>query len=138
MPWFSITLSIRADDLDPDEVTRLLVVKPDKVVRKGVTTLTRRGRSYVPEFGYWSIVLRGEDTTEWDVEIAIGMLLDRVSASSGAWRQARANAHARMFVGLRLDGFNRRFKLCPELMQRLAELGVELDFDIYDAQPDPD
>jgi hypothetical protein len=40
IPWFSITLSISADDLDPDDVTRLLGVQPDDAQRKGVRTWT--------------------------------------------------------------------------------------------------
>jgi hypothetical protein len=36
IPWFSITLSIAAEDVDPDEVTRLLGVAPDRAHRKEV------------------------------------------------------------------------------------------------------
>ncbi|HET6234228.1 MAG TPA: DUF4279 domain-containing protein [Acetobacteraceae bacterium] len=35
IPWFSISLSITADDLDPGEVTRLLGVEPDEARRRG-------------------------------------------------------------------------------------------------------
>ncbi len=134
--WFSITLSIRADDLDPDEVTRLLGVVPHVAQRKGVWLTTRNEHGRMTEFGMWSIVLRREDTTEWDIEAAIGMLLDRIPATIEAWHSARANARARIFVGLTIDTSNRGFGLSPDLMGRLAEFGLDLDFDIYNEQAD--
>jgi hypothetical protein len=36
IPWFSVSLTIHADDLDPDEITRVLGVQPDQTQRKGV------------------------------------------------------------------------------------------------------
>jgi hypothetical protein len=35
-PGFAVSLSIHSDDLDPDEVTRVLGVEPDQTQRKGV------------------------------------------------------------------------------------------------------
>ena len=88
----------------------------------------------MPTFGKWSIALQREDTTEWDVEVAIGTLLDRIPAKVEAWHSARANARVRIFVGLTLDTPNRGFGLTPDLMKRLAELDLNLDFDIYNDQ----
>jgi hypothetical protein len=42
IPWFSISLLIHADDLDPDEVTRVLGVEPDLAQRKGVLLIGAR------------------------------------------------------------------------------------------------
>jgi len=127
IPWFSISLSIAADDLDPDEATRLLGVAPDAVRRRGVPDAHGR----LARFGMWSICLRREQTAERDVGVAVGVLLDRVSASAEAWQQARADAQARIFVGLTLDTFNRGFELSTDLMRRLADFGLRLGFDIY-------
>jgi hypothetical protein len=41
--WFSISLSISAEDLDPDEITRLLGIQPTKAWRKGVPQSGRAG-----------------------------------------------------------------------------------------------
>ncbi len=75
-------------------------------------------------------------TTQEDVGLAVGMLLDRVSASAEAWRNVLADANARVLVGLSLDAFNRGFTLTPDLLRRLADLGLRLDFDIYAAGGD--
>lgn len=105
--WFSITLSIIADGLDPDEVIRLLGVEPDVAQRKGVRAAARGGHGRVPRFGMWSIVLRREGTTEWDVEAALGMLIDRIPAPIGQWQAAPANSRARIFAGMSLDTHRR-------------------------------
>lgn len=52
------------------------------------------------------------------------MLLDRIPASAEAWTLARANASARVFVGVRLDTLNRGLVLCTDLMSRLVNLGL--------------
>jgi hypothetical protein len=132
IPWFLVSLSIKADDLDPDGVTRLLGTKPDDVQRRGVATANGRRAP----FGMWTIRLRRDETTEWDVGVAIAMLLDRVSVSTEAWDQARASADARVSVGLHLDSSNRGFELAPDLLRRLANLGLRLDVDIYAGNAD--
>jgi hypothetical protein len=71
------------------------------------------------------------------VEAAITLVLDRVAAvTPGAWRRARAGAKARVSVALTLDAYNRGFGLGPALLRRVAELGLALDFDIYDGADD--
>jgi hypothetical protein len=126
IPWFSITLSITADNLDPAEVTRLLGLEPDEARQRGVPDV--RGR--VPRLGAWIIRLRSDQTPEWDVGLAINSLLDRIPASA-AWDQALSHADARVFVGLRLDAFNRGLRLPVHLMKRLINLDLCLDLDIY-------
>jgi Domain of unknown function (DUF4279) len=127
VPWFSISLLVTADDLDPGAVTRLLGVEPDEARRRGVPDI--RGR--MPSAGAWVLRLRGEQTSEKDVGVAISMLLDRIPASAELWGLARANANARVFVGLHLDAFNRGLELSTDLIRRLADLGLRLDLDIY-------
>jgi hypothetical protein len=129
IPWFSISLSISAEDLDPDEITRLLGIQPTKAWRKGVPQFGREGR--VPTFGAWSTSLRRDETTEWDVEAAISLVLDRIHVRGEVWNQVVSNAKARIFVGLTLDTYNRGFGFAPSLLRRIAELEIQLDFDIY-------
>jgi hypothetical protein len=132
IPWFSISLSISAEDLDPDEITRLLGIQPTKAWRKGVPQPGRAGRQgRVPTFGAWSTSLSRDQTTEWDVEAAISMVLDRILVSEEVWKQVVTNAKARIFVGLTLDTYNRGFGFAPSMLKRMAELGIQLDFDIY-------
>ena len=132
IPSFSISLSIMVDDLDPDAVTRLLGIEPDDARKRGIST----AKGHLPRSGMWTLRLRREQTTQENVGLAVSMLLDRVPASAEAWRNALADANARVFVGLRLDAFNRGRTLAPDLLGRLADLGLRLDFDIYSAGGD--
>jgi Domain of unknown function (DUF4279) len=132
IPWFSISLTVSADDLDPDEITRLLGVQPDRAQRKGVPLPRHDGSpGRVPTFGAWSIRLLREETTEWDVEEAIALVLDRVAVNDEVWRQAVSNTNVRIFIGLTLDTFNRGFGFAPALLKRIGDLGIQLDFDVY-------
>jgi hypothetical protein len=79
----------------------------------------------------WSIGLRREDTDEWDVEAAISSVLDRVAVQGDVWKSAVGGAHARIFVGLSLDSRNRGFGLSPQFLRRIADLQIQLDFDLY-------
>ena len=145
MPWFSVSLSLAAEDLDPDEVTRLLGVEPDMTRRRGVRwpvgeregMSAARVSSYPARIGLWSIRLRPEQAPECDVEAAIARVLDRVAAvAPEAWRQACDGAKARISVALTLDAYNRGFGLGPALLRRVAELGLTLDLDVYEEPGD--
>jgi hypothetical protein len=132
IPWFSISLTIHADDLDPDEITRVLGVQPDQTQRKGVPLPPRGDRPpRVPQIGMWLINLRPEQAPGCNVETAIATLLDRITVPLDLWHQARAGASVRVFVGLSLDDYNSGFGIDPPLLRRAADLGVNLDFDIY-------
>ena len=147
MPWFSVGLWLTADDLDPDEVTRLLGVEPDLTRRRGVRwplpdrdgmSSPLRLSSVPARLGVWSVRLRPEQAPECDVEAAITKVLDRLAAATPeAWHRACAGAKARISVALTLDAYNRGFGLGPALLLRTAELGLEMDFDVYEG-PDDD
>jgi hypothetical protein len=79
----------------------------------------------------WSICLRREDTDEWDVEAAICSVLDRVAVQGDVWKSAVGGAQARVSVGLSLDSRNRGFGFSPEFLRRIADLQIQLDFDLY-------
>jgi hypothetical protein len=147
MPWFSVGLWLTAEDLDPDEVTRLLGGEPDLTRRRGVRwplpdpagMSSPLRLSPVPaRLGVWSIGLRPEQAPGCDVEAAMAKVLDRVAAvAPETWRRARAGATARLSVALTLDAYNRDFGLGVALLRRTVDLGLNLDFDVYEG-PDDD
>jgi len=140
IPWFSVSLSIHSDDLDPDEVTRVLGIKPDQTQHKGVPWPPRGDRPpLIPTIGMWSIKLRPEQAPGCDVATAIVKVLDRITVPLDVWHRIRAGTRARIFVGLNMDQDNRGFGLEPALLRRAVDLGIALDFDIYsydDDEPD--
>ena len=141
MPWFSVGLWLTAEDLDPDEVTRLLGVEPDLTRRRGARwplpdrdgmSSPLRLSSVPARLGVWSIRLHPEQAPGCDVEAAMAKVLDRVAAAAPeAWRRARAGVTARLSAALTLDACNRGFGLGPALLRRAADLGLELGFDVH-------
>jgi hypothetical protein len=131
IPWFSITLSIAGDGVDPTAISGLLRVHPDLAWKKGepLPATGKFGRRRPS--GRWSICLCREDTDEWNVEAAIGAVLDRVAVERDVWKSAVGGAQARVFVGLFLDSRNRGFGFSPQFLRRIADLQIQLDFDLY-------
>jgi hypothetical protein len=130
--WFSITLSISGDDVDPTAIGDLLRVQADSARKNGERLPARAGGSgRRPSSGRWWICLRREDTDEWDIEAAICSVLDRVAVQGDVWKSAVGGARARVFVGLSLDSRNRGFGFSPQFLRRIADLQIQLDFDLY-------
>lgn len=129
--WFSISLIVRADDLVPDEVTRLLLVAPTRTGAKGVPLVQRAG-AFVPSFGSWEVQLTPQETDEWDVSEAVRLLISRFPDDSSVWKQLRASARIRLSIGLHLETTNQGFSLPPDILRFAADRHIDIDFDIYD------
>src|SRR5262245_28206977 len=84
--WFSISLILRADDLVPQDITRLLLVEPTRTRSKG-RPLSERVGAAISTFSSWQVKLTSQETDEWDVSEAIWLLIDRFPKASGVWKQ---------------------------------------------------
>lgn len=129
--WFSISLIIRADDLDLESVTRLLLVEPTSTRVKG-QPLSERPEAPIAKFSSWAVKLTSQETDEWDVSEAIRLLINRFPTTPGVWRQVLAAADARLSIGLQLETANQGFSLPSDILQFAADRNIEVDFDIYD------
>jgi hypothetical protein len=129
--WFSISLIVRADDLVPDEVTRLLLVAPTRTRAKGVP-LSRRVGAPVSSFGSWEVQLTPQETDEWDVSEAVRLLLSRFPEDLEVWKQLSASAKICLSVGLHLETANQGFSLSSDVSRFAADRDIDIDFDIYD------
>jgi hypothetical protein len=129
--WFSISLIIRADDLVPEDITRLLLVEPTRTRVEG-RPLSERAGAPIAKFGSWQITLTSQETDEWDVAEAIRLLIGRFSKASGAWKQLPADAELCLSIGLHLETANQGFSLPSDILQFAADRNIEVEFDIYD------
>lgn len=136
MPWFSASLQLVHEDIDPDVVTETLGIQPDRTMKRGQPRKSRSGRDMSPaRIGMWAIDVPKGLIGELDIAGAVGHLLDRIAVADRRWNSALAlcpDANVRVFFGLRLDSFNRGFSLPAQLLWRLAQQQIKLDFDIYD------
>src|SRR5882672_4439015 len=132
--WFSIALTVRATDLVPDEITRLLLVEPTRTQFKGVPVAQRAG-ARAAAFGSWTVALTPHETDEWDVAEAIRLLVGRFPKEIAPWRQLPPGAEVRLSLGLALATANQGFSLPSDILRFAADRDIEIEFDIY-ADPD--
>jgi hypothetical protein len=128
--WFSIALTVRATDLLPDEITRLLLVEPTRTQVKGVPVAQRAGPR-VATFGSWTVALTPQETDEWDVSEAIRLLIGRFPKEIAPWRRLPPGAKVRLSLGLALATANQGFSLPSDILRFAADRDIEIDFDIY-------
>jgi len=129
--WFSISLVIRAADLVPEDITRLLLVEPTQTRRKG-RPLSERSGAAIAKFSSSKVQLTPQDTDEWDVAEAIRLLIARFPTAPDVWKQLPADAKVLLSLGLHLETANRGFSLAPDILQFAADRNIEIEFDIYD------
>ncbi|MEQ1742600.1 MAG: DUF4279 domain-containing protein [Candidatus Nitrotoga sp.] len=130
--WFSAALHVTANELCPEEVSRLFGVEPTACQTKDVPLRREDGSTKrVPKFGRWTHSLKSAQTDEWDIEAVIEELLGYLPQKLEVWRQVAALGAIRISVGLALSSGNEEFELDPELMQFLGERNIGIYFDVY-------
>jgi hypothetical protein len=130
--WFSASLQVSGDDLDPDQITRLLEQEPTRMQRRGVPLLRPDGTErYPPRFGRWARDLRPSQTDEWDIAEVINLLFEGLPQDLSVWEQVAALGRIRVTFGLNIPTSNREFELEHDLMRFLSDRRASILFDIY-------
>jgi hypothetical protein len=119
------------DDLDPDEITRLLGVAPTHAHRKGEPA---RPRCPPASIGGWFL---SEEWASENPEELTRRLLDRLPADPVCWAELGSRFRVEVSYGISLEAWNRGFTLSAATVARLAALGAEVGFDIYGAGDPP-
>ena len=128
--WFSVSLIIRADDLVPEDVTRLLLVEPTHSQVKGAPRSARPGAA-IARFSCWEASRTSAETDEWDVKEAVRLLIDRFPQELAIWKRLPADAKICLSFGLGLETRNQGFSLPADILQFAADRNIDLDFDVY-------
>jgi len=130
--WFSITVRIRSDDLDPHDVTKVMGCEPDESQEKGKPVLREDGTVMrIARFGAWGLTLEPKDTDEWDCAEAMMLVLRRLPSAVQFWQRLTKKYKVDFFVGLSMPSKNKGFELSPEVMKYLGDRGIAAGFDIY-------
>jgi hypothetical protein len=126
----TVSLRVIADDLDPEEVSRLLNCQPTKSHVKGEVIVGRNtGLRQVAPTGVW--LLNSNDERSVGLGEQVMNLLGRVSDDPAVWETLTKKYKAEVFCGLFLDAENRECWLSADALRHLAERGVDIGFDIY-------
>lgn len=131
--WFSVALTVSAEELKPEHISRIFGVEPTRSKTKGVPVLGDDGTpgSVLPRHGSWKLELKKHQTDEWDVEAAVEELLAPLPKDLEIWRPVFEECTLRLSLGLDLNGWNGDFFLQPELLQFLGERRIAVWFDVY-------
>lgn len=125
-----VSLRLFADDLDPDEVTRLLRRTPTRAERRGDEL---PGRCHmVARTGSWRLKSDRDEGDELEAQIAA--LLDSLPDDLAIWAWLRdlcAAGTMDLFCGLFLKEFNRGLDLSPGLLRRIGERHLRLSLESY-------
>jgi hypothetical protein len=116
------------DDLDPEEITRLLGRAPDLARRKG-EIIHAAGRERVAITGAW--IVNTDSSAPANLDRQIDKLLAGTTEDLAVWRRLTDRYRVDVFCGLFMKEPNERIAISPQTLQKLAERGIELDLDIY-------
>ena len=125
---FCVSLLILGDDLNPDEITRLLGASPTEAHRKGDEVQGRKSPRTATT-GDWSI--KTERSTR-DIEQQLTQLFAGLSSDPAVWKSLTSRYHAELFCGVFLSWFGHGFSMTPNLHRLLADRNLVIIFDIYD------
>ncbi len=129
------TLRVMGDDLDPEEISRLLGCQPTTAQYKGEEIVGRHsGRTRLAKFGMWRLTATPREPEDIDGQIAelFGQLVDNPEV----WRALAQRYAVDLFCGLFMKHGNEGFSLSPASLLALGLRHVEIGFDLYG--PDDD
>jgi Domain of unknown function (DUF4279) len=124
----TVSLRIFGDDLDPEEVTRLLRCLPTQSRRKG-EVIPGKGMQRVARQGSW--LLESNLPRSVDLEAQINNLIDRTTADLDTWASLSQRFSVDLFCGVFLTHLNEGFELSAKLMRQLSDRGLKIGFDLY-------
>ena len=128
-------LRIFGDELDPEEISRLLSATPSDCHRKGEAVLSSSGRRYVRKTGMWCLEASGESPDSLQSQIL--RVLTVLSADQEAWRILGHRFEIDMFCGLFMAESSEGLDISAVVMGLLAERGIPLAICIYGADGPP-
>lgn len=125
---FCVSLRICGDNLDPDEITRLLGASPTDACRIG-DAIPRRTHTFTAKSGFWSI---STERSTRDIEEQLTELFAKLNSDPAVWSSLTSRYDADLFCGVFLSWFGHGFSMSPTLHRLLADRNLLITFDIYD------
>ena len=128
------SLRIFGDELEPDEITRLLGKQPHGVQRRGYPMLMPSGaEGRIMPFSSW--FLQADESFSGDLDVQVAQILDRTTDDLTVWRHIASAYKMDLYCGLFLRSYNEGLSLSPSTLRDLGEREIVLALDIYGAGP---
>ncbi len=136
--WFAASLRISGDTLQPEDIDRILGLKPTRIHRRGEP----RGRHGKSAETHWSHSL-------WSLESPLGegrdlaehlkWLLDALEPRVSVLKKLAEQYRIDLFCGFSSRSGQGGLVLDAAILRRLAGLGIPITLDLYPpGQPDAD
>jgi hypothetical protein len=125
---YKASLRVFSRSLGAGELTRALG-EPTKSHDAGDPVSRHRPNSTRHKTALWLLESGIDETAPLDQHIAA--LLDRIDARRADFDAIRQECEIDIFCGIFSDGDQGGFTLEPDIIRRLAEVGLALGFDIY-------
>jgi hypothetical protein len=125
----ALSLRFSGDNLDPDEITDGLGVRPTSAARKGGIHLTPKGKEIISRTGLWLLTV--EQSSPGDLEKKITALLSPLTDNLDIWRHFATRYSGNIFAGLFIAAPNEGLSLGPQTLSALVSRGLVLGLDIY-------
>lgn len=127
------SLHIRGDDVDPDEVTRLLGREPKRGWRKGEFYRTPSGNRFRAWTGSW--MLKAADRAPGDLDGHIAELLAPLTDDLTVWKALSERFDVYLYFGIFIRKYNQAMGLSPTTLRMVADRGIRMDFELYAEVP---
>ncbi len=125
-----VSIRIFGDDLDPDQVTRLLGAAPTASARKGdAGSPSSSDRRAVARTGSWR--LTSAERSPGDLSGHLRELFSKTTDDLAIWRDLSRRYSCDVFCGLFMGQGHEGEELDAELMAMLGARGLRLALDIY-------
>lgn len=125
---FNVSLNFVGNDLEPEEITRILGRKPTSFVRKGMKHTIGKRELGPATYGSWS--LETESSTK-EIEETLIQMFSQLNGDLTAWEHLTKKYKGDLFCGVYLAWFGHGFTMTPRLHRMLADRNLEITFDIY-------
>lgn len=123
------SLRVFGDDLEPDEITRILGHSPSQSWRKGELQSSRAGRTSTRRCGAWFLAV--DPTEPEDLDGQVIKLLNQLTGDEKAWSELNARFDVDLFCGWFMGTSNEGVAVSPSTMAALGRFGIALSLDIY-------
>ena len=122
------TFILRGKQLDPNDVTERLGITPSRSFKRG----DRRGEKGKWPFGFWSLESDGQIQST-DLILHIEWLINKLEPSASQIRELvhEQALDARISCLWISPECHHELDIHPRLIRKIADLGLELSFDIY-------
>jgi len=126
-------LRVAGDDLDPNEITRLLGRPPTRAYSKGDAIAAGSG-TRIATFGHWQ--LHAKDAEPEDLNKQVAELLAGLTQDLQVWSFIARQYRLDLFCGLFMRERNEGASLSPATLHSIGQRSIRLDLDIYAAEID--